>query len=46
MAFRSLTADQTLMDIYTKTIESDHPEEGIQHCHAVPELIPSIFQGG
>ena len=28
MAFRSLTADQTLMDIYTKTIESDHPEEG------------------
>ena len=28
MAFRSLTADRSLMDIYTKNIESDQPEEG------------------
>ena len=28
MVFRSLTADSSLMDMYTKRIESDHPEKG------------------
>ena len=28
MMFRSLTADHTLLDIYTKEIESDDPEKG------------------
>ncbi|XP_078355224.1 neuronal acetylcholine receptor subunit beta-3-like [Oculina patagonica] len=30
MVFRSLTADRTLMDIYTKNIESDDPEKDLK----------------
>ena len=38
MVFRSLTADRSLMDIYTKHIESDDPEEGkkIKHREVIP----------
>ena len=35
MQFRSLTADRSLMDIYTKNIESNDPEEGNFRRHAV-----------
>lgn len=28
MLFRSLTADSTLLNLYTRTVESDDPEEG------------------
>ena len=30
MVFRSLTADASLMDIQTKSVKSDDPEEGMR----------------